>query len=237
VVCCGPPEGQEGAETKSWLCNHEKHNDSLIGDAHAVRRHRAGPHRARRATLEELQQILLPSQRPANGRINAQDKNWEDWVRRTANCRLTSTAMPSVAELPDPLMLDDGGRRITCHDARAVARKKRWIREQVERWVFGSMPPAPDNLRATVKGSRREGTVTVRDVLLEFGPGRRATLRVQLIIPEGRGAVPGVPHQPQPQPPLALHRRQPRLHRLLLLRHRPELRRRRRFRSFHRGLP
>ncbi|MBI4877750.1 MAG: alpha/beta fold hydrolase [Acidobacteria bacterium] len=148
------------------------------------------PTAARRATLEELQQILLPSRAPANGRINAQDKTWEDWVRRTGELPPDFDALPSVAELPDPLMLDEGGRRVPVTTPEQWARKKRWIREQVERWVFGSMPPAPDNLRATVKGSHREGTATVRDVLLEFGPGRRATLRLQLVIPDGRGPFP-----------------------------------------------
>ena len=145
---------------------------------------------ARRATLEELQQILLPSRAPANGRINASDKTWEDWVRRTGELPPDFDAMPSIAELPDPLALEEGGRRVPITTPGQWARKKRWIREQVEHWVFGTMPPAPDNLRATVKGSHREGTATVRDVLLEFGPGHRATLRVQLIIPDGRGPFP-----------------------------------------------
>jgi hypothetical protein len=52
------------------------------------------------------------------------------------------------------------------------------------------MPPRPDNLRAVVTGIRREGTTTVRDVRLEFGPDHRATLRVQLIIPDGKGPFP-----------------------------------------------
>jgi hypothetical protein len=60
----------------------------------------------------------------------------------------------------------------------------------VERWIFGRMPPKPDNLRATVKSSRREGTTTVRDVLLEFGPGHKASLRVHVVVPDGKGPFP-----------------------------------------------
>jgi dienelactone hydrolase len=145
---------------------------------------------ARRATLEELQTILLRSRAPANGRINAHDRTWEDWVRRTGELPPDFDALPSSAELPDPLVLEEGGRRVPITTAEQWARKKRWIREQVERWVFGRMPPAPDNLRATVQSTRREGAVTIRDVRLEFGPGRRATLRLQLFIPEGRGPFP-----------------------------------------------
>ena len=52
------------------------------------------------------------------------------------------------------------------------------------------MPPAPDNLRAIVTATRREGEVTVREVRLEFGPDRRATLRLQVFIPDGRVRFP-----------------------------------------------
>ena len=98
--------------------------------------------------------------------------------------------MPSIAGLPDPLVLFEGGRELPVTDAALWDRKKQLIRAQFEQWVFGKMPPAPDNLRAVVMGSRREGTATVRDVRLEFGPGHRATLQVQLIIPEGQGPFP-----------------------------------------------
>lgn len=145
---------------------------------------------SRRTTLDELQRILLPSRTPANGRINAVDRTWEDWVRRTGELPPDFDALPSLAGLPDPLVLDAGGRNVPITTPAQWSQKKRWIREQVERWVFGTMPPAPDNLRAVVKGSRREGSVTVRDVVLEFGPAHRATLRVQLVIPDGRGPFP-----------------------------------------------
>jgi dienelactone hydrolase len=52
------------------------------------------------------------------------------------------------------------------------------------------MPPAPGNLRAIVTETRREGTSTVRLVRLEFGPGHRGSLRVELIIPDGQGPFP-----------------------------------------------
>jgi dienelactone hydrolase len=145
---------------------------------------------ARRATLEELQRILFPTRTQSPGRINAHDKTWEDWVRRTGELPPDFDAMPSVAELPDPLILDENGRQTPITTPAQWERKRRWIREQVEHWIFGTMPPAPDNLRATVTSEKREGSVTVRDVRLEFGPGRRAYLRLKLIIPDGRGPFP-----------------------------------------------
>jgi dienelactone hydrolase len=136
----------------------------------------------RRAELQTLLELLVPSRTPATGRINALDKTWEDWLRRTGELPPDFEALPSSAEPPDPLA------GITTVEQ--WNRHKRWLREQVERWVFGRMPPPPDNLRATVTGTRREGTTTTRDVLLEFGPGHRAKLRLHLVIPDGPGPFP-----------------------------------------------
>ncbi len=145
---------------------------------------------ARRATLEELQKVLLPTRTLSPGRINAHDKTWEDWVRRTGELPPDFDAMPSTADLPDPLALEENGRRVPITTREQWERKRRWIRDQVEHWIFGTMPPAPNNLRAVVTGEHRENTVTVRNVRLEFGPEHRATLRLQLFIPEGRGPFP-----------------------------------------------
>jgi len=144
----------------------------------------------RRHDLEVLQRVLLPSRAEFGGRINAIDRSWEDWVRRTGELPPDFASMPSIPELPDPLMARENGRSTPVRDAAAWARQKQWLRGQIEQWIFGKMPPAPGNLRAVVTGTRMEGRVTVRDVRLEFGPGHRATLRVQLMIPPGSGPFP-----------------------------------------------
>ena len=56
--------------------------------------------------------------------------------------------------------------------------------------VLRENAPGAGHLRAVVTGTHDENGVTVRDVRLEFGPGRRATLRVQLMIPPGKGPFP-----------------------------------------------
>ncbi len=52
------------------------------------------------------------------------------------------------------------------------------------------MPPQPDNLRSAITGTETDGKLTIRNVRLEFGPDHRGTLRVQLIIPPGKGPFP-----------------------------------------------
>lgn len=144
----------------------------------------------RRRTLDELLRILRPSRTPPTGRINAVDRTWEDWVRRTGELPPDFDAMPSMPELPDPLLLREDGRAVPVTTPELWARQKRALREQVQHWLFGRMPPPPGNVRADVTASRREGQATVREVGLEFGPDHRASLRVELVIPDGKGPFP-----------------------------------------------
>lgn len=136
----------------------------------------------RKQTLDELLTLLSPSNAKATGRINAVDRTWEDWVRRTGELPPDFDSMTSQPFLPDPL---EGIK-----SREDWVKRRAWIRAQHEQWVFGKMPPKPDNLRAVVLGTRTESNVTVRDVRLEFGPGHKATLRLQLIIPPGKGPFP-----------------------------------------------
>ncbi len=145
----------------------------------------------RKQLLETLQKILPPTTSyELTGRISAFDKSWEDSIRRTGELPPDFDSMPSIAGLPDPLLLREGMRTTPITTMEQWERQRQWIRSEFERWVYGRMPPAPDNLRAVVTGTHREGGVTVRDVRLEFGPDHRATLRLQLFIPDGAGPFP-----------------------------------------------
>ena len=144
----------------------------------------------RRAALKVLLDTLLPSRPPNNGRVSALENSWEDWIKRTGELPPDFDSMPSMAELPDPLVIRENGGRIPVTNQELWKQQRQWIRSQFEHWVFGTMPPPPRNLRAVVTETRREGTTTVRFVRLEFGPGHRATLRLELIIPDGKGPFP-----------------------------------------------
>src|ERR1700761_678416 len=66
----------------------------------------------RRAELETFLKIFPPSSPPESGRINAYDKTWEDWVKRTGALPPDFDSMPSIPGLPDPLLLTENGRQI-----------------------------------------------------------------------------------------------------------------------------
>jgi dienelactone hydrolase len=144
----------------------------------------------RKRDLDHYLKTFLPSRTPATGRINALDKTWEEWVRRTGELPPDFASMPSIPELPDPLLMHENGVTRPVKTAADWERQKKWLREQVSQWMFGNMPPAPGNLRAIVTGTAKEGDVAIRHVRLEFGPGHRGTLRVQLMIPPGTGPFP-----------------------------------------------
>jgi dienelactone hydrolase len=98
--------------------------------------------------------------------------------------------MPSMPDLPDPLVMHEQGRATPVTTPASWTRQKALLRADVEHWIFGKMPPAPGNVRATVTATHHEGGATVREVKLEFGPDRRAMLRVDLIVPDGTGPFP-----------------------------------------------
>ncbi|MBI3209161.1 MAG: alpha/beta fold hydrolase [Candidatus Solibacter usitatus] len=147
----------------------------------------AFPQDRQRETLHHLLQVLRPSRPPANGRINAIDKTLEEWQRRTGELPPDFDKMPSIPGLPDPLLMRDGGRVAT---PQQWIKQKEYLRKQIEHWMFGRMPPAPGNVTEEITATRQEGRATIREVTLRFGPSHRATLRIELILPEGKGPFP-----------------------------------------------
>jgi len=157
----------------------------------------------RRATLDVLlKDVVSGTLIRHQGRVSALDGNWQDWIKRTGELPPDFDSMPSIPGLPDPLMMRDGGRLVPITNPEQWKRQRQWIRSQFEHWVYGKTPPAPQNLRAVVTETHRQGTVTVRNVRLEFGPDHRATLRLELVIPEGKGPFPVfLSNQPFPRTP------------------------------------
>lgn len=145
---------------------------------------------SRKRDLEVLQNLLLPSRPAPTGRVTPHEKTWEEYIRRTGELPPDFAQMPSNAGLPDPLLLQKGNEVVPVTTLPLWEEQKQWIRKETEKWIFGTMPPKPDNLQAEVLSVRREGTATVRDVLLQFGPQHKGRLRLQLIIPDGKGPFP-----------------------------------------------
>ncbi len=115
---------------------------------------------------------------------------WEEWLQQTGELPPDFDALPSVPGLPDPLMMEEGSKRVPVETREQWLRRRQQLLKMFERYVTGTYPPPPGNVRANVVSSREEGGATVRDIRLEFGPDHRAKLWMQLIIPKGKGPFP-----------------------------------------------
>ncbi|MCX6603504.1 MAG: hypothetical protein NTV52_07915, partial [Acidobacteria bacterium] len=78
------------------------------------------------------QELLRPSKVPADGRLNAFDRTWEEWLKRTGEPWPDFASMRSVPGLPDAL---EGVK------TRAEWGKRRVeLKGLVEKWISGTMP-------------------------------------------------------------------------------------------------
>ncbi len=139
-----------------------------------------------------LKKILsfLPPDRIVNGRVSFLDETFKDWLARTGELPPDFDRMPSVPFLPDPLVLDEGGKNIPVKTMAQWKEKREWMRKQLEYYITGTYPPKPENLKAEILSEKKDGETTVRMIELSFGPGNQAKLTVELMIPPGKGPFP-----------------------------------------------
>ncbi len=173
--------GALGLMPSTGLLNLESFLPAINQDASLARR---------RAHLAQLRAMMPATRRRYPGRMNAHDRTWEDWLDRTGELPPDFATMVSQPFLPDPLRLMVDGSETRIRTVADWERIRPWIKAQYEQWIVGRMPPAPTNLRATVTSEKMEGSVTVREIQLEFGPDHKATLGLQLQVPPGDGPFP-----------------------------------------------
>ncbi|MCB0668199.1 MAG: acetylxylan esterase [Saprospiraceae bacterium] len=130
----------------------------------------------------------LPGTPPAH--ISPQDFLWRDWLKRTGELPPDFEQMPSLPFLPDPLILDQGGRNIPVRTISQWQEKREEMERLAQYWITGTPPPKPDNLTAEVQSERKIGSLIEKNVLLKFGPDQKAQLHISLLIPPGEGPFP-----------------------------------------------
>jgi len=153
----------------------------------------------RKEYLQQLLEILpedikvpagdqLPGTPPAH--VSPEDFTWREWVKRTGELPPDFDKMPSLPFLPDPLILDEGGKNIPVKTIEQWLKKREWMKEQAQHWITGTVPPPPKNLQIELLEEKNVSTLTERTVLLKFGPNHQAQLHVTLLIPPGKGPFP-----------------------------------------------
>ncbi|WP_276256370.1 alpha/beta fold hydrolase [Halomontanus rarus] len=149
--------------------------------------------RERRQTyLDELLPLLNldADEYMSDPRVSHRDDSWRDWQERTGELPPDFERLPATADLPDPLERYDGNDWTEISTPEAWNRQRERIGEQLQYWLYGRMPPAPGNVRATEIGTQPAEGATVRDVRLEFGPDHELELHLQVMIPDGQGPFP-----------------------------------------------
>lgn len=143
----------------------------------------------RQAYLDEM--LLLHSRHPAQTtRLSYNDSTWYDWLKRTGELPPDFDALPSIPFLPDPLIIDEGGKNIPVKTIEQWKEKRQWISDQVKSLISGTFPPPPTNLTSRVLEERMENGVRIQVIELRFGPGEKAKLTLELITPPGDGPFP-----------------------------------------------
>jgi pimeloyl-ACP methyl ester carboxylesterase len=130
----------------------------------------------------------LPGTPPAH--VSPEDFLWRDWLKRTGELPPDFDELPSLPFLPDPLIIDEGGKNIPVTTISQWNDKREQMKKLAQHWITGTIPPPPDNMQVEILEERKLERLTERTVLLRFGPGQKAQLHVTLLIPPGEGPFP-----------------------------------------------
>lgn len=96
--------------------------------------------------------------------------------------------LPSIAQLPDPFVMNDGAKVQTKQD---WAKRRAELREMILGYEYGHVPPA-GQVTATVEDSEQDADLhaTVQRVMLHVGPEGKIPVHLVLTIPAGSGPFP-----------------------------------------------
>ncbi len=130
----------------------------------------------------------LPGTPPAH--VSPEDFTWRDWLKRTNELPPDFDELASLPFLPDPLIIDEGGKNIPVETISQWNAKREQMKDLAQHWITGTVPPSPGNVQAELLGEKKIVQLTERDVLLRFGPGLKAQLHITLLIPPGDGPFP-----------------------------------------------
>jgi cephalosporin-C deacetylase-like acetyl esterase len=141
---------------------------------------------------EYLEQIIRLQEKPEHfdDYVNYHDETWIDWVERTGALPPDFETVPSLPFLPDPLIIDEGGRNIPVETEWQWQLQRNRIKEEVKNLLSGSFPEPPDSITAHVLEEREENGVKIELIELRFGSDERARLTIELFTPPGEGPFP-----------------------------------------------
>lgn len=142
------------------------------------------------ATLLRVFPKTEPEPEGREGRISSTAASWEDWIQESGELPPDFSLMQSSPFLPDPLVDHAGGGDGQIETLDQWNRQKAWIREEFQKWILGRFPPPPDEMEVEITGVRPFGEAELHEVIVRFGPQMRGHLRLDVIVPPGKGPFP-----------------------------------------------
>jgi dienelactone hydrolase len=112
---------------------------------------------------------------------------FQQWLDKSGELPPDFDALPRTNALPDPLKFLDGKPVRNAADWKA---RRAEIWQLYQKYDIGTFPPKPRLDRAVVVDETPGDGYLIRNVRLEFGPESKATMRVQVMIPNGKGPFP-----------------------------------------------
>ncbi|MFO7974886.1 MAG: hypothetical protein R6V12_09665 [Candidatus Hydrogenedentota bacterium] len=123
-------------------------------------------------------------------RVLPRSASWEQWLETTGELPPDFAALPTIPNPRNPLApVIDGKVEVISSTAEWESRREE-LKTLFQRWILGTVPPRPENLEATILKETDEEAVHIRDIELRFGPGKKAHLRAEILIPKGEGPFP-----------------------------------------------
>ena len=137
--------------------------------------------------LQDVLKIIIPQKIQKNTRrVSDKDSTWAQWLNRTGERPPDFSKMRSYPFLPDPLMMEKKGKDVPVTTMQQWQDKRIWIKEQYQQWISGRFPPAPKNLRSEILSEKTEDGTLIQMIRLKFGPGHKAVMTFELMIPQDR---------------------------------------------------
>lgn len=65
----------------------------------------------------------------------------------------------SIPFLPNPLIMDEGGKNTPVENEKQWYQQRKWIKEQYQHWISGTVPPAPGSFKINVLSEKTEDSV------------------------------------------------------------------------------
>lgn len=140
-----------------------------------------------------LKELILLQERPASHDdfVSFHDSTWLDWVKRTGELPPNFEALPSIPFLPDPLVIDEGGKDIPIETLSQWKEQREYIKQQVKHLFSGTFPAPPENLKSKILEERvNEDGVKIEMIELRFGKNDQAKLTLEVFTPPGEGPFP-----------------------------------------------